>query len=79
MHDIDLSKESKPIDAFRSALNSCAPGTKIIYYRGQALGGSSLARAAFNAFAAGQVELVQRRYKNSEKGIFEFIAIKTAR
>jgi len=78
MHDIDLSKENNPIDAFSLALNSCAPGTKIIYYRGQALGGSRLARAAFQAFEAGQVALVQRRDKNSERGTFEFIAIKKA-
>ena len=76
MHDIDVSNNKKPIEAFREAIISCPPGAKIIYHRGTVLAGSTLARAAFSAFEAGQVELVQRRDQEAGQGIFEFIAVK---
>lgn len=76
MHDVDLTKQSSPIDAFQEAIRNCPPGTKIIYYRGEFLGGSRLARTALKSFELGQVELVQRRDVHGKKGFFEFIAVK---
>lgn len=74
MDVIDLTKDSSPIVAFQEAVDSSAPGVKIIYHRGRVLAGSRMARAALAAFEMGQVELVQRRDKPS--GFFQFIAIK---
>ena len=76
MHDVDLSEHTKPIVAFQEAITKSPPGVKIIYHRGKVLASSSLPRAAFNAFEAGQVELVQRRDRDAGRGVFEFIAVK---
>lgn len=76
MHDVDLTKQTSPIDAFHEAVHNCSPGTKIIYHRGEFLAGSRLARMALKAFEAGQVELVQRRDARGGNSFFEFIAVK---
>lgn len=76
MRDVDLTKQTSPIDAFQEAVHNSSPGTKIIYHRGEFLAGSRLARMALKAFEAGHVELVQRRDARGGNGFFEFIAVK---
>lgn len=76
MRDVDLTKQTSPIDAFQEVVHNCAPGTKIIYHRGEFLAGSRLARMALKAFETGHVELVQRRDTRGRHGFFEFIAVK---
>ena len=76
MPDIDLTRQTSPIDAFQDAVRNSPPGTRIIYYRGEFLGGSRLARIALKSFELGHVELVQRRDVRGKKGLFEFIAVK---
>jgi len=74
--DLDLTESTKPIEAFQDAVKNCSPGEKIIYHRGAALAGSTLARVALSAFEANQVELVQRRNRAAGKSVFDFIAVK---
>ena len=76
MHNFDVSKGAKLIEALQKAIISCPPRAEITHHRGKVLTGSSLARAAFSSFEACQVKLRQRRDRSAGQGVFEFIAVK---
>ena len=76
--DIDVTGEANPVSAFTQAVNKAAPGTKIIYHRGNAITGSAIARKVRASYVSGLVELVQRRVREGrDAGVFEYIAIRT--
>jgi len=76
--EIDITEEQNPMSTFQDVVKCCHPGTRIIYYRGNAVAGSVLARQVRNSYAAGLVELVQRRIKGGRVGGFEYIAVRKA-
>lgn len=68
-------------DAFESFLSSARKGAEFVYYVGRTVfdvatnGRIPEAQAAFDAFEAGRVSLVQRRVPNSD-GLFQYVAQK---
>ena len=74
--DVDVTKDNNPRQTLENFIENAPRGAKAVYHIGPFLEAYTLGEFARTMHSQGRCNLVQRRMKNGQSAIFEYVMVK---